>query len=69
MVANLTKTSTRRTRPGAGSRNARRTARLHRHPAHRRLLDLHGVELYAVMSYRVALAVLAVIALIHLGGH
>lgn len=33
----------------------------------RRLLDLSGRELYAVMSYRLAMAVIVLVAIIHLG--
>jgi hypothetical protein len=65
VVTNLTKTSVRRDRAIPSRRAVRRSTA--RHPAHRRLLDLHGIELYAVLSYRVALAVIAVIAVTHLG--
>lgn len=58
MVAQLIKTQTR---PRSGQ--ARKTTRS------RRLLDLRGRELYAVMSYRLAMAVLGLIALIYVTGH
>lgn len=62
MVANLSKT-VQSPRPRAVARKAAK--RPQRRPAHRRLLDLYGVELYAVISYRLALAVLATVAFIY----
>lgn len=70
MVVDMHKASTRRGRAAPSrvrSTTARRNPRAARRPAHRKLLDLYGIELYAVISYRLALAVLAVITVLYMG--
>lgn len=66
-MVNMTKTQ--RVQRGRGAplpRNARQ--RWNTAARHRRLFDLHGIELYAVMSYRLAMAVIGLIALMHVTG-
>jgi hypothetical protein len=65
-MVNMTKNSPR-PKSGAVRVQRRATARTARRTG-RKLLDLSGVELYAVMSYRLAMAVIVMITVLHLKG-
>ena len=62
-MANMTK-SQRRPESGPARRHVRRAITARRATG-RTLLDLTGRELYAVISYRLAMAVLGLVALIY----
>jgi hypothetical protein len=67
-MVNMIKNSPRPKSGAVRVQTRRATSRRTASRSRRKLLDLTGIELYAVMSYRLALAVIILIAVLHLKG-